>query len=92
MKAIVQDTYGSGAVLETRDIDKPEIGDGEVLVRVRAAGVTLADWAIMSGLPCVAHLHRQVNSIQPPPACRTPDDRLIHPTAFHGPCWATPRG
>jgi len=35
MKAIVQDTYGSGAVLETRNIDKPEIGDGEVLVRDR---------------------------------------------------------
>ena len=36
MKAVVQDTYGSAAVLQARDIDKPEIGDGEVLVRVRA--------------------------------------------------------
>ena len=34
-----------------RDIDKPAIGDDEVLVRVRAAGVNPADWAIMSGLP-----------------------------------------
>ena len=54
MKAIVQDTYGSTDVLEFRDIDKPEIGDDEVLVRVRAAGVNPADWAIMSGLPYIA--------------------------------------
>jgi NADPH:quinone reductase-like Zn-dependent oxidoreductase len=39
MKAIVQDTYGSADVLELRDIDRPEIGDDEVLVRVHAAGV-----------------------------------------------------
>jgi hypothetical protein len=39
MKAIVQDKYGSAEVLELREIDKPEIRDGEVLVRVRAAGV-----------------------------------------------------
>jgi NADPH:quinone reductase-like Zn-dependent oxidoreductase len=54
MKAMVQDTYGSAEVLELRDIDKPEIGDDEVLVRVRAAGVNPADWAVMSGLPYVA--------------------------------------
>ena len=54
MQATVQDRYGSVAVLETRDIDKPAIGAGEVLVRVRAAGVNPADWAIMSGLPYIA--------------------------------------
>ena len=54
MKAMVQDTYGSAEVLELRDIDKPEIGDDEVLVRVRAAGVNPADWAVMSGLPYIA--------------------------------------
>jgi NADPH:quinone reductase-like Zn-dependent oxidoreductase len=54
MKAMVQDKYGSALVLELRDIDKPKIGDHEVLVRVRAAGVNLADWAIMSGLPYIA--------------------------------------
>jgi NADPH:quinone reductase-like Zn-dependent oxidoreductase len=36
VKAIVQDTYGSTDVLELRHIDKPEIGDSEVLVRVHA--------------------------------------------------------
>ena len=54
MKAVVQDTYGSAAVLVTRDIDKPEIKEEEVLVRVHAAGVNPADWAITSGLPYIA--------------------------------------
>jgi NADPH:quinone reductase-like Zn-dependent oxidoreductase len=54
MKAMVQDTYGSGEVLELREIAKPELGEYDVLVRVRAAGVNVADWAIMSGLPYVA--------------------------------------
>jgi NADPH:quinone reductase-like Zn-dependent oxidoreductase len=54
MQAMVQDTYGSAAVLTPRDIDRPEIGADEVLVRVRAAGVNIADWAIMSGLPYIA--------------------------------------
>ncbi len=54
MKAMVQDTYGSAEVLELRDVDKPEIGENEVLIRVRAAGVNPADWAVMSGLPYVA--------------------------------------
>jgi NADPH:quinone reductase-like Zn-dependent oxidoreductase len=54
MKAIVQDTYGSPDVLEHRDIDKPEVGDDEVLVHVHAAGVNPTDWAIMSGLPYIA--------------------------------------
>jgi NADPH:quinone reductase-like Zn-dependent oxidoreductase len=51
MKAIVQDQYGSADVLEFRDIDKPEIGDDEVLVRVHAAGVDRGVWHIMTGLP-----------------------------------------
>ena len=42
LKAIVQDTYGPADVLEFRDIGKPEIAGGEVLVRVHAAGVDRA--------------------------------------------------
>src|SRR4028119_2238237 len=63
MKAVVQDAYGSTAVLGTRDIDKPEIGEDEVLVRVRAAGVNPGDWAIMSGLPFIA---RPVHGLRQP--------------------------
>jgi NADPH:quinone reductase-like Zn-dependent oxidoreductase len=54
MMAIVQGEYGSPDVLELRDVDKPKITEEEVLVRVRAAGVNPADWAIMNGLPYIA--------------------------------------
>ena len=54
MKAMTQGKYGSAKVMELRDIEKPQIADDEVLLRVRAAGVNPADWAIMSGLPYVA--------------------------------------
>jgi NADPH:quinone reductase-like Zn-dependent oxidoreductase len=54
MKAIVQDRYGSPDILEFRDIDKPAIGASDVLIRVRAAGVNPADWAIVGGLPYIA--------------------------------------
>jgi NADPH:quinone reductase-like Zn-dependent oxidoreductase len=68
MQAIVQDAYGTAAVLHARDIDKPVIGDDEILIRVRAAGVNIADWAIMSGLPYIARpvygLIRPKNSVR----------------------------
>jgi NADPH:quinone reductase-like Zn-dependent oxidoreductase len=51
MKAIVRDIYGSPDILQLRDIDKPEIGDGEVLVRAHAAGVDRGVWHVMTGLP-----------------------------------------
>ena len=51
MKAIVRDTYGSRDVLQLREIYKPEIGDGEVLVRVHAAGLDRGVWHVMTGLP-----------------------------------------
>jgi NADPH:quinone reductase-like Zn-dependent oxidoreductase len=54
VKAITQDRYGSAAVLESGDLEMPEIGDDQVLLRVHAAGVNPADWAIMSGLPYIA--------------------------------------
>ena len=54
MMAIVQDGYGSPDVLELRDIDRPGVADDQVLVRVRAAGVNPADWAVVGGLPYVA--------------------------------------
>lgn len=57
MKAIVQDRYGSpGEVLEIRDIDRPEIGNDEVLVRTRAASVNIGDWHMMRGLPYIVRL------------------------------------
>jgi NADPH:quinone reductase-like Zn-dependent oxidoreductase len=56
MKAIVQDRYGSPDVLQLSDVDTPVVGDDEVLVRVRAAGVDQGVWHIMSGLPYLVRL------------------------------------
>jgi NADPH:quinone reductase-like Zn-dependent oxidoreductase len=54
MKAIVQDRFGAPEVLELREVDEPEVGGGEVLVRVRAASVNPADWYAMMGVPYLA--------------------------------------
>lgn len=52
MKAIVHTRYGDAEdALELRDVDEPTIGDGELLVRVRAASVNPYDWHVMTGLP-----------------------------------------
>ncbi|MFY9580835.1 MAG: NAD(P)-dependent alcohol dehydrogenase [Gaiellaceae bacterium] len=54
MRAIVRNTYGSPDVLELQEIDKPDVADDQVLVRVRAASVNPADWYSMTGVPYVA--------------------------------------
>jgi NADPH:quinone reductase-like Zn-dependent oxidoreductase len=51
MKAIVQDKYGTADVLELRDVEKPQPGDDELLIRVHAAGVDPGVWHLMTGLP-----------------------------------------
>jgi NADPH:quinone reductase-like Zn-dependent oxidoreductase len=56
MKAIVQDRYGSAEALEAQEIDKPEIGENEVLVRVQAASIHVGDWILMTGSPFIMRL------------------------------------
>jgi NADPH:quinone reductase-like Zn-dependent oxidoreductase len=51
MKAIVQDRYGSADVLEFADVPKPAPKEGELLVRVHAAGVDQGQWHLMAGKP-----------------------------------------
>jgi NADPH:quinone reductase-like Zn-dependent oxidoreductase len=51
MKAIVQDEYGSADVLHIAEIDRPVIGEDDVLVRVHAAGLDRGTWHLMAGLP-----------------------------------------
>lgn len=51
MKAIVQDAYGSPAVLKLKDVDKPMAGDNDVLVRVHAAAINAGDYFMMRGRP-----------------------------------------
>lgn len=56
MRAVLRDGYGDTSVLRVggRTLPAPA-GDG-VLVRVAAAGVNMADWHLMTGLPRVARL------------------------------------
>ena len=70
MRAVVQDIYGAEAadVLRLEEIDRPEVGDDDVLVRVHAAGVHIGDWHVMSGLP---YLLRMVGF-----GLRAPKDRV----------------
>jgi NADPH:quinone reductase-like Zn-dependent oxidoreductase len=48
MRAIVSTGYGSPDVLELREIEKPTPKDHEILIRLRAATVTTADWRARS--------------------------------------------
>ena len=56
MKAIVQDQYGSFDVLKARNIERPRIGDDQILVRVHAASVHLGDWVLMTGSPLIMRM------------------------------------
>ena len=49
MKAMVYDKYGPPEVLQLRDIPKPIPKDDELLVKVHAAAVTMADCEIRGG-------------------------------------------
>ena len=56
MRAISQDVFGGPEVLKLVDLDRPEPGPSEVLVRVHAAGLNPTDWKhrarrIFLGLP-----------------------------------------
>ena len=56
MKALVQDTYGSADVLHLEDVDVADVGPGDVLVRVRAAGVDAGVWHLMAGRPYLVRI------------------------------------
>ncbi len=51
MRAVVQDRYGSPDVLRQARIAVPDVGPGEVLVRVHAAGLDRGTWHLMTGKP-----------------------------------------
>ena len=57
MKAIVQQRYGPASeVLRVEEVAKPAVGDGDVLIAVRAAGVNPLDWHYVTGKPYVARM------------------------------------
>jgi NADPH:quinone reductase-like Zn-dependent oxidoreductase len=57
MKAIVQQRYGAPErVLRLEDVDRPSVGDDEVLVRVRATSVNTPDSITVTGVPYMLRL------------------------------------
>jgi NADPH:quinone reductase-like Zn-dependent oxidoreductase len=56
MKAVVYYNYGSPDVLKFEEIEKPAVGDNQVLIKVRAASVNPLDWHFMRGTPYVVRL------------------------------------
>ncbi len=53
MKAIAQDRYGAADALALRELDRPIVGDDDVLVRVHAASANPYDLHFMRGLPYI---------------------------------------
>lgn len=51
MRAVVQARYGSSDLLELREIDRPVVGDSDVLLRVHAASLNAADRHLLRRLP-----------------------------------------
>jgi NADPH:quinone reductase-like Zn-dependent oxidoreductase len=51
MRAVVQDRYGSAEVLQLTTAARPATGEDDVLIRVRAAGLHMGDWHLMTGQP-----------------------------------------
>lgn len=50
MKAVRFDEYGGAGVLDVRDVPTPEPGPGQVLVRVKAAGINPGEAKVRDGL------------------------------------------
>ena len=51
MKAMLHERYGSPDDLRLAEVDRPTAGDGQVLVRVRAASVNAGDWRRVRAKP-----------------------------------------
>src|SRR5690242_11648961 len=56
MKAVIRDAYGSADVLRLGEVARPVAGEGEVLVRMLAAGVDQGVWHLMVGMPYAMRL------------------------------------
>ena len=65
MKAIVQERFGPPDILQLVDIDRPEVGADDVLVRVHAAALNPYDWHMLRGDPYIARLMGGVGLTKP---------------------------
>src|SRR5215208_7447913 len=74
MKAVVRERFGSSSVLEIDQIQKPSVGDTDVVVRVHAAALNRIDWYALTGTPYLG---------RPQMGLRKPKSRLLS-TDFAG--------
>ena len=56
MLAAVREVYGEPETVALRDVDRPTVGDQEVLVEVMAAGLDPGVWHLVTGLPYLVRL------------------------------------
>ena len=56
MKAVVQHRYGAPDALAVEETGIPAVGDGDVLIRVHAAGVSYPDAVMTRGIPYIVRL------------------------------------
>jgi NADPH:quinone reductase-like Zn-dependent oxidoreductase len=56
MKAMVYREYGSPDVLKLEELEKPSPGDGQVLVKIHAVSINIADWYTLTGKPFLVRL------------------------------------
>ncbi len=56
MKAFIKTKYGGPEVLHLGDVEKPQVKEDHLLVKVAANSVNPADWHILRGKPSVARL------------------------------------
>ena len=69
MKAIVFHSYGQPDVLALEEIEKPEPGDGEVLVKVYASCINSWDYDLIQGIPFV---NRMMSGLLKPTKIKIP--------------------
>jgi NADPH:quinone reductase-like Zn-dependent oxidoreductase len=67
MKALVQEGSGSADVLHIREVDRPQLADDRVLIRVRAASVNALDWHVVHGSPAFAVIAKLMRQPPQPP-------------------------
>jgi len=60
MQAITRTAYGPPEVLELREVEKPMVGETELLVRVHAAAVNPVDWHELTGVPYLVRLREGI--------------------------------
>lgn len=54
MKAYTKTRYGGPEILQLKEIEKPTLKDGQILVKVMANSANPADWHILRGKPFIA--------------------------------------